>query len=152
MDELAAWCKAHPDSVPTNDMNEFYLAPKFDNPYLMSPEIYIVLSRTKFQLPIRPFAELSIGTKDQSTLGDGMPFIGYTEIDSIDFAGYPALTYALLYQANNGDTIVQQQFVVQREDYSLYYINNKFNKKSDAVWELGADMLSTLEFEPTTKD
>ena len=31
-DELAAWCKAHPDSVPTNDMNEFYLVPKFDNP------------------------------------------------------------------------------------------------------------------------
>ena len=149
-DELAAWCKAHPDSVPTNDMNEFYLGPKFDNPDMMNPEIYIVLSRTKMQLPIRSFAEFSISTK--SMVEQDMKFVGYTDIDSLTFAGYPALSYGLFYEAESGDTIVQQQIIVQREDYSLFYINNKFNKKNSAAWELGAQMLETFEFEPLAKD
>lgn len=152
--EVAQWEKERPDedTIPSTAINEFYLVPKFDNPGLMNPEIYIVLSRFKIQLPIRDFAQTSIAMKDMTPAEDGLTYIGYTDIDSLTFAGYPALSYGLFYESATGDTIVQQQIVVQREDYSLFYINNKYNKKSKASWELGAKMLETFEFEPLVRD
>lgn len=142
MNELA---KMEADSIAAMPMNELNIIPITDNVEWRLPEVYIVLSRHKLDFPIRMFMDLSIYAKEQSDT-DNMPLIGYTDVDSICFAGYPALEIDFAYKGESGDTLVQHQIIVQKPDYSLYYINCKYNKSYSDSYNLGSKIISTFKF------
>lgn len=132
------------DSLVAMPMNELNIVPKHNAEWLL-PEVYIVLSRYKLNIPIRMFMDLSIYTKEQQG-DDNMPLIGYSDVDSISFAGYPALEIEFAYKGESGDTLVQHQIIVQKPDYSLYYLNIKFNNSLSESYELGKRILSSFKF------
>lgn len=142
MEELA---KMDADSIAAMPMNELNIIPTTDNVEWRLPEVYIVLSRHKLDFPIRMFMDLSIYAKTQPDAGH-MPLIGYSDIDSISFAGYPALEIEFAYKGESGDTLVQHQIIVQKPDYSLYYINNKYNNSYPESYKLGESILSSFKF------
>ena len=133
------------DSIMAMPMNELYIVPKSSNLNWSNPEVYIVLSRHKLDFPIRMFMDLSIYTKEQPN-SDNLPLIGYSDVDSISFAGFPALEVEFAYKGERGDTLVQHQIIVQTPDYSLYYLNNKYNLSNPESYELGEKILSTFKF------
>lgn len=133
------------DSIASMPMNELNIFPKTANAEWWHPEVYIVLSRHKLEFPIRMFMDLSIYAKTQPG-ADDMPLIGYSNVDSISFAGYPALEIEFAYKGDSGDTLVQHQIIVQKPDYSLYYLNNKYNRSHPDSYELGEKILSTFKF------
>lgn len=133
------------DSIAAMPMNELNIGPKTDNAEWLLPEVYIVLSRHKLDFPIRMFMDLSIYAKSQPG-ADNMPLIGYSDVDSISFAGYPALEIEFAYKGESGDTLVQHQIIVQKPDYSLYYLNNKYNYSNSESYELGERILSSFKF------
>ncbi len=133
------------DSIAAMPMNELNIVPKTDNAEWLLPEVYIVLSRHKLDFQIRMFMDLSFYAKDQPG-ADNMPLIGYSDVDSISFAGYPALEIEFAYKGESGDTLVQHQIIVQKPDYSLYYINNKYNYSHPQSYELGERILSSFKF------
>ncbi len=132
-------------AMPMHELNELNIVPKTDNAEWLLPEVYIVLSRHKLNIPIRMFMDLSIYTKEQQG-DDNMPLIGYSDVDSISFAGYPALEIEFAYKGESGDTLVQHQIIVQKPDYSLYYLNIKFNNSLSESYELGKKILSSFKF------
>ena len=144
MDELAIM---EADSIAAMPMNELNIIPTNDNAEWSLPEVYIVLSRHKLDFPIRMFMDLSIYSKTQPDT-DNMPLIGYSDVDSICFSGYPALEIEFAYKSENGDTLVQHQIIVQKSDFSLYYLNNKYNPSHRGSYELGERILSSFNFKP----
>lgn len=133
------------DSIAAMPMNELNIVPKTESVEWRLPEVYVVLSRHKLDFPIRMFMDLSIYTKNQPN-ADKMPLIGHSNVDSISFAGYPALEIEFAYKGESGDTLVQHQIIVQKPDYSLYYINNKYNYSHPEFYELGEKILSSFKF------
>ncbi len=125
------------------EMNEVSIMPKHHNSYWISPEVYIVLSRHKMDLPLRTFMDLSIETRNY-TNGEDMECLGYSDVDSISFAGHPALETNFYYLAENGDTLVQNQKIVMKPDFSLYYINIKYNSRTSP--ETGEKIVSSFHF------
>jgi len=135
----------NPESIMDLPMNEVNIAPQIFNTEWNLPEIYIVLSRHRIEIPMRAFMDLSIMTKAESE-EDELPLIGYSDVDSISFAGYPALDVEFAYKAESGDTLIHRQILVQKPDYSLYYINGKYNSARPESVELADRMLSTFRF------
>lgn len=142
MDELAMM---EADSIAAMPMNELNIIPTNGNVEWVLPEVYIVLSRHKLDFPIRMFMDLSIYSKTQPE-AENMPLIGYSDVDSITFSGYPALEIEFAYTGENGDTLVQHQIIVQKPDFSLYYLNNKYNPSHQGSYELGEKILSSFNF------
>lgn len=142
MEQLA---KMDADSIAAMPMNELNIIPITENVEWRLPEVYIVLSRHKLDFPIRMFMDLSIYTKTQPN-ADNLPLIGYSDVDSISFAGYPALEVEFAYKGESGDTLVQHQIIVQKPDYSLYYVNNKYNLSHPGSYEFGEKILSSFKF------
>lgn len=142
MDELAMM---EADSIAAMPMNELNIIPTNGNVEWVLPEVYIVLSRHKLDFPIRMFMDLSIYSKTQPD-AENMPLIGYSDVDSITFSGYPALEIEFAYTGENGDTLVQHQIIVQKPDFSLYYLNNKYNPSHQGSYELGEKILSSFNF------
>lgn len=133
------------DSIAAMPMNELNIVPKAPNPNWDMPEVYVVLSRHKLDLPIRMFMDLSIYTKNQEN-DDNMPYIGYSDVDSISFAGFPALEIDFAYQGERGDTLIQHQIIVQKPNYELYYINSKYNLSNAQAYELGNSIVNSIKF------
>lgn len=125
------------------EMNEVSIMPKHHNSYWISPEVYIVLSRHKVDLPLRMFMDLSIEKHNYANEED-MECLGYSDVDSISFAGHPALETNFYYLAENGDTLVQNQKIVMKPDFSLYYINIKYNSRTSP--ETGEKIVSSFQF------
>lgn len=125
------------------EMNEVSIMPKHHNSYWVSPEVYIVLSRHKVDLPLRMFMDLSIEKHNYANEED-MECLGYSDVDSISFAGHPALETNFYYLAENGDTLVQNQKIVMKPDFSLYYINIKYNSRTSP--ETGKKIVSSFQF------
>lgn len=73
-----------------------------------------------------------------------MECLGYSDVDSISFAGHPALETNFYYLAENGDTLVQNQKIVMKPDFSLYYINIKYNSRTSP--ETGEKIVSSFHF------
>lgn len=142
MDELA---KMDADSIAAMPMNELNIIPTTENAEWRLPEVYIVLSRYKLDFPIRMFMDLSIYAKTQPN-ADNLPLIGYSDVDSISFDGFPALEIEFAYKGESGDTLVQHQIIVQKPDYSLYYLNNKYNRSYPGSFEEGEKLLSSFKF------
>lgn len=142
MEELA---KMDADSIAAMPMNELNIIPTTENAEWRLPEVYIVLSRHKLDFPIRMFMDLSIYAKTQPN-ADNLPLIGYSDVDSISFAGFPALEIEFAYKGESGDTLVQHQIIVQKPDYSLYYLNNKYNRSYPESFEEGEKILSSFKF------
>lgn len=125
------------------EMNEVSIMPKHHNSYWISPEVYIVLSRHKVDLPLRMFMDLSIEKHNYANEED-MECLGYSDVDSISFAGHPALETNFYYLAENGDTLVQNQKIVMKPDFSLYYVNIKYNSRTSP--ETGEKIVSSFQF------
>ena len=140
MDELIAMDADEINELP---MNEASIMPKHHNSYWISPEVYIVLSRHKMDLPLRMFMDLSIETRNYTNEED-MECLGYSDVDSISFAGHPALETNFYYLAENGDTLIQNQKIVMKPDFSLYYVNIKYNSRTSP--ETGEKIVSTFQF------
>lgn len=134
------------DSAATMDrpMNSLDIVPKKDTADWILPEVSIILSRNKLEVPIRAFMNVSIYMNGQPQ--DGLEPIGYSDIDSLCFAGYPALKVSLVYKSESGDTIVKCQTIVQKPDFSLYYLNNQYNYSHPETRDLGERILSTFKF------
>lgn len=131
-------------SIVAMPMNELTLAPKAYNVDWEWPEIFIVLSRHKIDFPIRLYMETAVAINSRSQ--DGMKFVVNTGVDSLNFDGSPALETNYVFTSESGDTLVWNQIVVQKPDYSLYYINNKYNFSVPESEELGNMILSTFKF------
>lgn len=131
-------------SIVAMPMNELTLTPKAYNVDWEWPEIFIVLSRHKIDFPIRLYMETAVAINSRSR--DGMNFMANTGIDSLSFDGCPALETNYVFTSESGDTLVWNQIVVQKPDYSLYYINNKYNFSVPESEELGNMILSTFKF------
>lgn len=144
MEELA---KMDADSIAAMPMNELNIIPTTENVEWRLPEVYIVLSRHKLDSPIRMFIDLSIYAKTQPN-ANNLPLIGYSDVDSISFAGFPALEIEFAYKGESGDTLVQHQIIVQKPDYTLYYINNKYNRSYPKSYEEGEKIISSFKFKP----
>lgn len=134
-----------PEAIQSLLPNELYINPNISNQYWEKPEVYIVLSRHKLDFPLRLMMGLSIETKGKEQ-NDGMEYIGCTEVDSINFAGYPALTVDFAYRASICDTLIQHQIIVQKPNYELYYINTKYNQRNSRAEKLGEEIISTFKF------
>ena len=134
-----------PEAIQSLLPNELYINPDISNQYWEKPEIYIVLSRHKLDFPLRLMMGLSIETKEKEQNG-GMEYIGCTEVDSINFAGYPALTVDFAYRASICDTLIQHQIIVQKPNYELYYINAKYNLRNSRAEKLGEEIISIFKF------
>ena len=140
MDELIAM---DADEIKELPMNEVSINPNHDNDYWISPEVYIVLSRHKMDLPLRMFMGFSIETSNIPN-DESMEYIGHSDVDSISFDGYPALEADFFYRAENGDTLIQNQKIVMKPDFSLYYVNIKYNSRTSP--ETGEKIVSTFQF------
>ncbi|MDE5674791.1 MAG: hypothetical protein K2I16_03095 [Muribaculaceae bacterium] len=57
---------------------------------------------------------------------------------------HPALETNFYYLAENGDTLVQNQKIVMKPDFSLYYVNIKYNSRTSP--ETGEKIVSTFQF------
>ena len=134
-----------PEAIQSLLPNELYINPDISNQYWEKPEIYIVLSRHKLDFPLRLMMGLSIETKEKEQNG-GMEYIGCTEVDSINFAGYPAFTVDFAYRASICDTLIQHQIIVQKPNYELYYINAKYNLRNSRAEKLGEEIISIFKF------
>ncbi len=134
---------ASSNSTFASAINEIDIVPC--NPTKDKPWLHIVLSRYKIQLPLRDFMQNSMASK-----GSGNEEVyTYSDVDSISFAGLPALAVTFGYPQANGDTIVQRQMIVQLPDYKLYYIS--LNCSSEIVHDsaklaLAFRMLETMKF------
>lgn len=131
------------DAMNKLEMNEVSIMPKHHNSYWVSPEVYIVLSRHKVDLPLRMFMDLSIEKHNYANEED-MECLGYSDVDSTSFAGHPALETNFYYLAENGDTLVQNQKIVMKPDFSLYYINIKYNSRTSP--QTGKKIVSSFQF------
>lgn len=142
MDELQ---NMSPEQMSDMGANEMYIVPRKYNQYWTEPEVYIVLSRYKLEFPIRMFMELSTHSKAQSE-DESMEYIGNTDVDSTSFCGYPTLQTDFLYRAENGDTLINHQIIVQKPDYSLYYLNVNFNYNKNPDPQVGFDIINSIKF------
>lgn len=133
------------DSITAMPMNELNIVPKGLNHNWNMPEVYVVLSRHKLDFPIRMFMDLSIYSKNQEN-GDNLAYIGCSDVDSISFAGFPALVIDFAYRGERGDTLIQHQIIVQKPNYELYYINSKYNLRNSRAEKLGEEIISTFKF------
>ena len=133
-----------PEEILSLPMNELEIAPEAENYEWELPEIYIVLSNYKLDLPLRVFMNMSMYSKLQSE-DEEVSLIRFSEIDSISFAGYPALEIDFYYKNLSGDTLVQNQIIVQKPDFSLYYLNNNYNS-SQPGYERGKKILDSFKF------
>lgn len=133
------------DSITAMPMNELNIVPHGPNHNWDMPEVYVVLSRHKLDFPIRMFMDLSIYSKNQEN-SNNMPYIGCSDVDSISFAGFPALAIDFAYKGEQGDTLIQHQIIVQKPNYELYYINSKYNLSNVQAYELGNKIIDTFKF------
>ena len=101
-------------------VNELGLLPA--DPADDSPWIHIVLSRIKVDAPLSLFAQMSMVGKGDY---DG---VLVSDMDSTAFAGYPAMSLAFEYPCEDGDTLVQHQFIVRTDERELYYVNLNYFK------------------------
>lgn len=134
----------NPEAMLNLPMNTLNIVPEYPNYEWRQPEIYVVLSRHKLEFPLRMFMDLSIHSKQEEDEKNAL--IGCSEVDSISFGGYPALEVEFAYRGEKGDTLINHQIIVQKPDYSLYYINNNYNHSCPGSEELGNMMISTFKF------
>lgn len=137
--------KMEPDSIAALQRNDLFIYPKVDDGRFIMPEIFIVQSVQKLPFPLSSFMGLSIESKVNSYTED-MPLIGYSDVDSISFAGYPALDVEFAYKGEGNDTVCQYQIIVQKPDYSLYYLNIRCNQAYPEGFDFGKKILSTFKF------
>lgn len=134
-----------PDAIRSMPVNEMYIVPKAYNIDWQLPEVNIVLSCFRLDAPIRIFMDLAIYARSQENL-DNLSFIGNTEVDSISFAGYPALVTDFLYKEETGDTLVDHRIIVQQPDYKIFYINTWYKASKSDSYEKGEEIISTFRF------
>lgn len=134
------------DAMGVNSLNIY---PREDNADYHLPEIRIVLSRYRFYIPLKEMMQLTIMSKEVSGGEDDLHYIGCGNVDSLTFAGYPALAADFVYRTEAGDTVAHKQIMMMQEDYTFYYINLLYG--SDESYKLGLKMLTTLSFAKPTE-
>jgi hypothetical protein len=117
-------------------VNELDLLPT--DPADDSPWIHIVLSRIKVDAPLSLFAQMSMAGKDDY---DG---VLVSDMDSTALAGYPAMSLAFKYPCEDGDTLVQHQFIVRTDKRELYYVNLNYFKSRNTSPEYLDPMCEAL--------
>lgn len=141
------WEKCITDS--NYQMNQINVFPRCgSNDSYMKPELRIIMSRQAIQLPLREFANFSVFTKQY----EDHEVILASDIDSLSFAGLPALAMTFAYPQETGDTLLQRQIIVQQPDYKLFYINIICNEKSNYAEKLAPiyQILETFKFKSDT--
>ena len=117
-------------------INELDLLPT--DPADDSPWIHIVLSRIKVDAPLSLFAQMSMAGKGDY---DG---VLVSDMDSTALAGYPAMALAFNYPWEDGDTLVQHQFIVRTDERELYYVNLNYFKSRNTSPEYLDPMCEAL--------
>lgn len=117
-------------------VNELDLLPT--DPADDSPWIHIVLSRIKVDAPLSLFAQMSMAGKGDY---DG---VLVSDMDSTAIAGYPAMSLAFKYPWEDGDTLVQHQFIVRTDKRELYYVNLNYFKSRNTSPEYLDPMCEAL--------
>lgn len=135
VDNLKGYRKDAPVALAANELDILPL----DSAEAL-PWIHIVLSRmAAFDSDLRFFAELSAFSKSDYE-------VSVSDIDSITFAGCPAMSLTFEYPWEDGDTLVQHQTIVSTDDLSLYYVNlNHFKSCAQENILPMAEALATLK-------
>lgn len=138
--------KLSPEQIGSMPTNQLLITPRAADLHGNKPELSFVMSTTKFDFTLRDHMEFSIGSKESGLAQeDGLTYLGFTEIDSLTVAGYPALRTDFGYLSETGDTLVMRQYVMQKPDFTLFYFNIRCNVNAPQALEQGDRIVSTIK-------